>query len=661
MTRWDSIFREAWRRSCTSMRMVAASVVVASHLVASQLVAQVDPLPPVEPQRTTFQLADDTSHGQLPTGIRDTQDVRDIPQSPEESLARIKVPDGFHVELFAAEPHLHQPIAFDFDDRGRLWVVECFSHPQWQEQGQDRVVILEDADHDGSFDKRTVFWAEGRYLSGIAVADQGVYLCNTPELIFLPDRDGDDVPDASPTVLLDGWTKQNPHNVINNLVFGPDGWLYGCIGQDAPSNVGRPDGGRQMMTRGIWRYHPFDKSFEVVAQGTVNPWGLDFDATGEAFFTNCVLPHLWHLVRGAYYERRPGEHDDPFVYQRMGPCSDHLHWAGGEWTESRGARGQHGDAGGGHAHTGAMVYTGGLWPEKYRGSFFTGNLHGNRINNDRLERFQSGFIGRHAEDFLFGNSPWFRCLTQKSGPDGNVYISDWHDVGECHDDDGSHRSSGRIYKVVYDQADPLRWAGDLRQESDPSLVRMLAQQNTWFCRRALRLLAERHHLGHLHPDTAQRLRDQLSATSSAQLQLRTLWALYAIDCCDESLLMRLTSHSNENLRVWSLRLLSDRQILSVAAVRHMTSVAKTDSSGLVRLHLASALQQLEPPTMRWDLAEALASRSEDADDENIQLMIWYGIKQLVGDTPDRAVQLMKTTPLPLLRQWIARRITESLR
>ena len=152
----------------------------------------------------------------------DTQDPADVSLSPVESLARMELPEGFHITLFAGEPDVRRPIAFDFDDRGRLWVVENYSHPDWEpDQQVDRVVILADEDQDGVFDRRTVFWDKGRYLTGIAVGHGGVWLANTPELIFLPDRDGDDQPDGEPEVVLDGFARGNLNNCLNNFHWGP--------------------------------------------------------------------------------------------------------------------------------------------------------------------------------------------------------------------------------------------------------------------------------------------------------------------------------------------------------------------------------------------------------------------------------------------------------
>ena len=131
------------------------------------------------------------------------QAAADGPLPPAEAVARMKLPPGFQATLFAGEPDLHQPIAFTFDDRGRLWVVECYSYPHPLAEKKDRVLIFEDRDRDGHFDSRKVFWDQGNNLTGIELGFGGVWLCSTPNLIFIPDRDGDDAPTARPTC---SWT-----------------------------------------------------------------------------------------------------------------------------------------------------------------------------------------------------------------------------------------------------------------------------------------------------------------------------------------------------------------------------------------------------------------------------------------------------------------------
>ncbi len=372
---------------------------------------------------------------ELPTGVIDTQPNGEVPLSPKASLAKISVPNEFRVTLFAGEPDVYQPIAMEFDDRGRLWVVENFSYPDWKSKDQDRILIFEDVDNDGEFDKRTVFADKLSNITGIALGYGGVWCCSTPHLIFIPDRNRDDKPDESPIVKLDGWndtSKDIEHNVFNGMSWGPDGWMYGSHGILADSFVGKPgsaDVDRQRLNCGVWRYHPLSEKFEVVAHGTTNPWGIDFNEVGEAFFTNCVIGHLWHLIPGARYKRMYGKHFNPYTYIEIDACSDHLHWGGGHWTDSRGGQGIHSVAGGGHAHVGSMIYLGGTWPDEYHGSMFTCNLHGNRINRDPIKRHGSGFVASHGADFLMANDPWFRGIAIKYGPDGNVFVSDWTDLG----------------------------------------------------------------------------------------------------------------------------------------------------------------------------------------------------------------------------------------
>src|SRR6185312_7433365 len=91
-----------------------------------------------------------------------------------EAAGRMTLPEGFTSTLFAGEPDVRQPIAFSFDDRGRLWVAECYSYPDWKSQGNDRIVILEDSNGDGRFDRRTVFQDKIANLSGLEVGFGGV-------------------------------------------------------------------------------------------------------------------------------------------------------------------------------------------------------------------------------------------------------------------------------------------------------------------------------------------------------------------------------------------------------------------------------------------------------------------------------------------------------
>ena len=187
------------------------------------------------------------------------------PVAAAQAPGRMSVPEGFAVTLFAAEPDVVQPIAFTIDPKGRLWVVENYSYPIWLggPQGKDRILIFEDTDGDGRFDRRAVFFEHGTNFTGIELGFGGVWVCATPNLIFIPDRDGDDRPDGPPSIVLDGWDTKAQHNMFNALKWGPDGWLWGCNGIMSNSRVGRPgtpDAQRVPINCGVWRYHPTARS-----------------------------------------------------------------------------------------------------------------------------------------------------------------------------------------------------------------------------------------------------------------------------------------------------------------------------------------------------------------------------------------------------------------
>src|SRR4029079_18317707 len=157
----------------------------------------------------------------LPAGAQESR-------APQARVSSFALPEGFSATLFAGEPDVRQPISFCIDDRGRLWVLEAYNYPHHGTPPGDRILIFEDTDGDGHFDKRTIFYDQLNYVTGIEVGFGGVWVMSPPYFYFIADRDGDDKPDGEPVVLLDGFGNHaNSHNLANGLAWGPDGWLYG--------------------------------------------------------------------------------------------------------------------------------------------------------------------------------------------------------------------------------------------------------------------------------------------------------------------------------------------------------------------------------------------------------------------------------------------------
>jgi putative membrane-bound dehydrogenase-like protein len=581
----------------------------------------------------------------------------DRPLPPQVAPRHMTVPDGFKVTLFAGEPDLMQPIGFTTDDRGRLWVGECYSYPNWAAEGHDRVLIFSDKQDAGHFDDRQVFSDQVANLTGLEIGFGGVWLCSPPKLLFIP-TGGADSPQGAPVTMLDGWSLKGKHNIVNGLVWGPDGWLYGCNGITSPSLVGKPgaaDAEREAQTGGVWRYHPTKHVFESVARGTTNPWGLDFDDYGQAFITNCVIGHLWHVVPGARYKRMHGMDDNPYSFELLDATSDHLHWGGGDWTTSRGGQGIHSEAGGGHAHAGAMVYLGDNWPDRYRDSIFMCNIHGNRVNNDLLERSGSGYVGRHGKDFLFANDVWFRGLNLKYGPDGGVYLSDWCDNGECHNVAQTDRTSGRMYKIVYGQPNPVPADLDLTKLSDAELANLQLHKNDWYVRHARRILQERAAAGRDMTAVNAELHKIFDAEASVPRKLRTLWALHVTEGLTPAFLIAQLHHESEYIRAWAIQFLVEDKRPPAAACAEFARMGQKDPSAFVRLYLAAALQRM-PVDQRWPIAAGLMAHGEDAGDHDLPLMIWYGIEPAIAADPELGLELARQCRISLVRRFIARRI-----
>lgn len=601
--------------------------------------------------------------------IKNSQDPKDIATSPEQTVKNMTAPDGFKVTLFASEPDVHQPIGFDIDDRGRLWVAECFSYEargKYEDQYYDRIIILEDTNNDGKMDRRKVFWKGPGPLTSLTVGSNGVWVLCRGELRFIEDRNHDDIPDGKPQVLLEGWNyKTVRHNIVSGLTWGPDGWLYGRHGVTDTSLVGTPEtdpSRRTLIHTGIWRFHPVRKIIEEVSSGTTNPWGFDYDEYGQMFFTNNVNGHLWHMIPGSHYIRMQGHGSDPnpYVYELMTKCADHDHWdsSSGKWSDSRDTSGIHGKLGGGHSHCGGMIYLGDNWPAKYRNTIFMCNTHGHRVNNDALEREGSGYVGTHRPDFLLTGSDWFRGIELKYGPDGGVYLTDWADLGECHDHDGVHRTSGRIYKITYGNVSPPK-NKDLNQLSDSELVKLQLHANDWYVRHARRILTERAAAEKISDQTKTELLEIYHTAKAVPKRLRALWALYCMNQVNDSWLVEQLDDPSEHIRIWAIRFLVDDQKTPTQAIKRFAQLAQQDSSGLVRLYLASALQSL-PASDRWEIAAGLDQNHDDADDRNYALMLWYGIQPAVTADSAAALNFLKHSTRTVLRQLVARRLAEDI-
>jgi len=573
--------------------------------------------------------------------------------SPEKAAQAMTVPEGFEVKLFAGEPDVFQPIAMCLDDRGRVWVAEAYAYPvrRSEKDAHDRIVIFEDTDGDGKFDKRTVFMEGLNLVSGLEVGFGGVWIGAAPNFMFVPIKEGEDKPAGPPQILLDGWGSEDTHEVLNTFSWGPDGWLYGCHGVFTHSFVGKPGTPRNQRVRlnaGIWRYHPTRHVFEVFAYGTSNPWGFDFNDRGQAFCEACVIPHCFHIIQGARYQRQAGPHFNPYTFDDIKTIADHLHYLG---ATPHSGNSKSDSAGGGHAHCGTMIYLGGAWPDEYRDQMFMGNIHGHRLNVDILKPKGSGYVAGHGPDFLLANDAWARFINFRYGPDGNVYMIDWYDKQACHTGDVQiwDRTNGRIYKICR-RGTPVVHA-DLGKLSDAELVKLQLDPNDWYVRTARRLLQERGGNAAVHDGLAQ----IAFANPDETRRLRGLWALHVTNGLTEDRIQQGLADKSEYMRAWTIQLALEHTSASPALLAKMAELARQDSSPVVRLYLASALQRL-PLSDRWGILDGLLAHGEDAGDHNLPLMYWYAAEPLAGLDAGRALALASRAKVPPVLTFMVQRI-----
>ena len=582
--------------------------------------------------------------------------------TPQEAVAASTVKGGFKLNIWASEPMMTQPMAFCWDDKGRLWVAENLDYESrghgFSNNGNSRILILEDTNHDGIADSRKVFMEGLAFPAAIAVGFDGVFVGAPPNLLFVPDKNHDDKADMDDIeVRLTGWGIRDRHETLNSFHWGPDGWLYGCQGFATPSKVRKPQGKGKLyrhndpfpedilqgdgvdINGGVWRYHPTKDKFEVVAHGFSNPWGIDYDAKGQMFITACVIPHLWHIIPGGIYHRQGGQHFNPYIYSDIKTITEHSHRS---------------------AHGGARIYQSDAFPKEENGRIFMCNIHEHGILSDKLTPKGSGFIGQHGDDFMMANNAQWVGFSMESGPEGALYALDWHDADIC-GKEVLNGETGRIFRITPSVSQAENWTGrysDLNAMNDAQLVDLQVSKSDWHARRARLILQNRAAKKVLSPTTHETLRQIFQKNTNADYRLKAFWALQITGGLSVPQLTDALNDSDIYIRAWAIQFLCEDQTPSATVLSKFISMAKTDASPVIRLYLASALQRVSKESA-WAIATELLKHAEDADDHNIPKMIWFGIEPLVKNNPAQALDLATKCQIPMVTQFIARRLVDA--
>jgi len=581
-------------------------------------------------------------------GVIDTAQTQAQGLTPEEAVNRMQVADGFEVQLVASEPLVRQPVCIEFDDRGRLWVIQYLQYPNPEglkrvqvdrysrtkydrvpdpppqgPRGADRITILEDSDGDGRMDRGRDFIDGLNLATGIAFGHDGVFVLNVPYLLFYPDRNRDDVPDGDPEVLLTGFGMEDAHSVANSLTWGPDGWLYGCQGSTVTANIHGIE-----FQQGVWRYHPQTHAFELFCEGGGNSWGLDFDSRGNLFYSTNYGGHvLVHGLQGGYFVKsfaKHGELHNPHSYGYF----DHA---------------AHQNFRGGHVTVGGIVYQGDSFPEAFRGKYVAGDLLGHGVYWHDIQRQGSTVKTSHGGELLVANDDWFAPTDVIVGPDGAVYVSDWNDRRTAHPDPDADwdRTNGRVYRISAKGTKPTEML-DFSKLDANKLLELHNHPSQWHVRHARQELVRRYANAvpgseSLVATIESRLLEAAVNLTQESTALEALWTLHALNRCDEDLAGQLLGSPHPSVRAWTVRLLGDRRLVSPEMAHRLDEFAEREPAVEVRQQLACTAARL-PAHQAMPIINANINRDIDNDDPRLPLLWWWAVERHSVDGRDEVLR-----------------------
>lgn len=593
------------------------------------------------------------------------------PLSPEHSLAAFRYPDDLEVKLILSEPEITQPVHISFDHRGRLWVVQYNQYPYPKDlkvtgmdqhlratfdrippppgkepAGADRITFFEDTDQDGVYDKSTDAITGLNIATSVALGRGKIWVLNPPYLLAYPDQEDDGIPDGPAVVHLEGFGLEDTHAVANNLRWGPDGWLYGAQGSTCTANVSSAVS-RNVVFDGqaIWRYHPDSKVFEVFAEGGGNTFDVEIDGKGRIYSGDNGTARGQYYKQGAYYVRNFGKHGALTNAYAFGFLSN---------MALRGEKVR---------FTHAFVrYEGNSLPERYHDRMIAINPLQGYVQLSRFEDNGSTLAVTDESRILETGDHWFRPVDITTGPDGGVYIADWYDSRLSHVDprDTWSKKNGRIYLLRSRNGWGPMAPFNISDSTNEGLIRLLSHPNRWFRQQAVHAFADR--------------KDTSAIAALADLfhkgdDPRALEALWALNLCggfDEEIAMKGLRHANPFVRLWTVRLSGDTDVIPANVSAALSEMAAIEFHPEVRSQLAATAKRIPGPTA-IPIITNLLKYHDDAGDPDIPLQIWWALEsKAFSDTRavlsmfrDHAIWEKQTVRLFLLERLMQRFVIQA--
>jgi putative heme-binding domain-containing protein len=499
-------------------------------------------------------------------------DVRKTePNSPDAQLKMFHVPEGFQVQLIAADPDINKPMNLAFDARGRLWVTETHLYPMPAKDAaskKDRIRVIELAE-DGHAAKITTFADNLNIPVGIYPIGDGsrAIAYDVNNVCLYTDTDGDGKSDER-RILYSGWGyERDTHGMASNFRRGFDGWLYGCHGFNNISDVKSNDGDSpvHMQSGNTYRMRLDGSQIEMFTIGQINPFGMSMDPLGNIYTSDSHSKPIYQLLRGGRYEAFDRNTDDGLgLAPRM---MEHLH--------------------GSTAIAGSCFYAATQLPEEFRGNVFVGNVVTGKINRDKLEYTGSTPRAIEQPDLLSCDDPWFRPVNTILGPDGALYVADFYNRIIAHyevklDHPGRDYQRGRIWRLSYKK--PTVEKFDISKSDVNELIAKLNDPNLLVRQLATDQLSDR--VGKDAIDPVKRLLAGDGTTATATQKIHAMWVLHRLGAADESIVKSAAADADATVRVHAMRVIAESNCGRDLAVKGLN-----DKDPLVRRCAADALGQ----------------------------------------------------------------------
>ncbi|QEG39498.1 PVC-type heme-binding CxxCH protein [Roseimaritima ulvae] len=466
-----------------------------------------------------------------------------------------KLLPGYEINLFASEeqfPELANPVALNFDSQGRMWVSTMASYPHWKPKTKldDKLLIFTDSDGDGRADDCDVF-ADGLHQpTGFEIGRGGAFIAQQPDVLFAKDTDGDGKADHVERRLI-GFGSADSHHGLAAFTWGPGGQLFFQEGTFKFSQIESPYGLTRMAEAGVWQYDPRTEKFgSYISMAFANPWGHVFDRWGQDFIADASPGYSYWAAPLTGHVEFPNKHPGGAQHRRVAsmgggdPKYQHKTFYSKRIRPSAGCE----------------LVSSRHFPEDIQGNFLLANVIGERaILNFSVEEAESGFAGEEQPALVSCQDGNFRPIDLQFGPDGALYIVDWHNalIGHLQHnlrDPSRDHSHGRIWRITHKQR-PLLTPPQIAEASVPELLELLKEPENRTRYRARRELAERD-----SAEVVAALDQWTTALGEATDEtthhlLEALWAYQTQNHVQPELLQRLLQCDDHRARAAAVRVL----------------------------------------------------------------------------------------------------------